>query len=325
MSSFADDEEPAGEGEGGGGGGGGGSEEGIGGGNEAKETLEMMERRHKAERRELEGQVRAMLKGAKKSAKAELEAKAIQMEFDMKARHLEELEELEEEEEGEGEGKKEATSSGGKGKIVEEEMAAAAAAEAAAEAAAAAARKAKAQRKKDKAKSKEQEKLALKEEMSANAGPSPRDVELQAINRILAPDRLVVKEVLSDGNCLYRAVADQLAVVPSSSLSSSHTFVTLRKEAADYMRAHQEDFAPFLGLEGLEYLSYCDKVADVAGAEWGGQLEVRALCACLRYVIMHTHTRTHTHAHTHTHTHTQTNKPNLTALLVFSQAENSYI
>jgi uncharacterized protein YfcZ (UPF0381/DUF406 family) len=60
------------------------------------ETLEEMERRHKAEVRELEGKVRALLKTAKKSNKGAIEAQAIQMEYDLKARHREEMDSLEE-------------------------------------------------------------------------------------------------------------------------------------------------------------------------------------------------------------------------------------
>ena len=59
--------------------------------------------------------------------------------------------------------------------------------------------------------------------------------------------------------------------------------MALRAMAAAHMRAHADDFAPFLGMlpDDPEYAVYCDKVASVADAEWGGQLEIRALCFCL--------------------------------------------
>jgi hypothetical protein len=60
------------------------------------ESIEGMERRHRAEVRELEGKVRALLKTAKKSNKAAVEAQSVQMEFDLKARHREEMDQLEE-------------------------------------------------------------------------------------------------------------------------------------------------------------------------------------------------------------------------------------
>jgi OTU domain-containing protein 6 len=56
------------------------------------------------------------------------------------------------------------------------------------------------------------------------------------------------------------------------------------------MREHAEDFAPFLGMlpDDAEYQGYCDKVASVGDAEWGGQLEIRALCWSLgRRVVVY--------------------------------------
>jgi poly-D-alanine transfer protein DltD len=55
------------------------------------ETLEEIERRHKAEMRKLEGETRALMKTAKKSTKAQIETQIIQMQYDMKARHQEEM------------------------------------------------------------------------------------------------------------------------------------------------------------------------------------------------------------------------------------------
>jgi Skp family chaperone for outer membrane proteins len=60
------------------------------------ESIAEIERRHEQERKELQEKVKGMLKGAKKSQKAQLEAEAIQLEFDLKAKHREEIEEAEE-------------------------------------------------------------------------------------------------------------------------------------------------------------------------------------------------------------------------------------
>lgn len=49
-----------------------------------------------------------------------------------------------------------------------------------------------------------------------------------------------------DGNCLYRAVEDQLAVEHGSSGSSQLGHEELRAQAADYMRSHEKEFAPFV-------------------------------------------------------------------------------
>jgi len=249
------------------------------------ETMEEMERRHKKELRELEGKVRGMLKGAKKAQKAELEAKAIQLEYDMKAKHREEEEKLEELIEKLGATVFTTSSSSSTGS---EEAAAAAAAEAAAAAAEAeAARIAKAQKKKAKSAAKDVEREARKAEIASSAGPSQRLLELETINATLAKEQLCVKEIVSDGNCLYRAVADQLAFVRAAEQPS---FEELRRRAAAYMGAHPEDFAAFVECEAgsQEFRDYVAGVARSSGdsVEWGGQVEIMAMCAVLQRTMV---------------------------------------
>lgn len=102
--------------------------------------------------------------------------------------------------------------------------------------------------------------------------------------------------MLSDGNCLYRAVADQCRPRDKDNLDTNLTvtedldlsdFVTMRKLAGAHIRQHPDSFAPFLGFDAAdpEFESYCSKIENVSGAEWGGQLEVRALSECLRRPI----------------------------------------
>lgn len=62
----------------------------------------------------------------------------------------------------------------------------------------------------------------------------------------------------------------------------------MRQIAANHLRAHSEDYAPFLGLtpNSSEYEAYCETVASTA--EWGGQLELRALAEALNVnIIVH--------------------------------------
>ncbi|CAN0456644.1 unnamed protein product, partial [Pylaiella littoralis] len=123
----------------------------------------------------------------------------------------------------------------------------------------------------DKKKSKDAEKEAVRLQIQAeNSGPSRRDIELQQINGKLAGDGLHVKTIISDGNCLYRAIADQLQVL---SIGSKEDHNALRGIAAGYIRTHPEEFCPFLGYElgSTEFEEYCDKVASLTDAEWGGQ------------------------------------------------------
>lgn len=46
------------------------------------------------------------------------------------------------------------------------------------------------------------------EQLKANAGTSLRDTELKSLNLLLKPLDLKVKEVMSDGHCLYRSISD---------------------------------------------------------------------------------------------------------------------
>ncbi|KAI0595859.1 OTU domain-containing protein 6B [Biscogniauxia sp. FL1348] len=103
---------------------------------------------------------------------------------------------------------------------------------------------------------------------------------------------LVEQEIRPDGHCLFAAVADQLtqlgvpllAAATITTKTEAETDIppyrAVRRAATDYMAAHADDFAPFLGEEeaaagGLE--GYVRKIRDTA--EWGGQLELRALAS----------------------------------------------
>lgn len=94
---------------------------------------------------------------------------------------------------------------------------------------------------------------------------------------------------------MYRAIADQLfllndnhtSVVKSVFSTPTHDFRQLRKIASMYIRDHAEEFAPFLGIDlddtkgKNDFQTYCMKVESDTLAEWGGQLEIRAICEAL--------------------------------------------
>lgn len=249
-----------------------------------------LESKQKKESKKLEGEVRAMLKKAKKSEKKDTEAKVVQLEYDLKAKHRDEeilLEEyLENNEEGGGEDSKdEGEAEDNTGAVeerkvrftVEEEEAARRKEE---EEQQVQARIAKAAKKKNKKAAKEAELQRVKDQIAENAGPAMRDMELDALNALLAPEKLRVKEIQPDGNCLYRSIADQMLAD-----DSEMDFARLRKVAADYMRTHEADFAPFMD-EGVDFATYCGRVESTEGqVEWGGQLEIRAISGALRREI----------------------------------------
>ncbi|XP_070777991.1 deubiquitinase OTUD6B isoform X3 [Enoplosus armatus] len=100
----------------------------------------------------------------------------------------------------------------------------------------------------------------------------------------LALQQLQIKEISTDGHCMYRAIEDQLA-----QRSKVHV-VELRSRTAEHMRSHADDFLPFLTNPSTgdmyttdEFEKYCSDVEHTAA--WGGQLELRALTKVLHLPI----------------------------------------
>ncbi|CAM6105542.1 unnamed protein product [Calypogeia fissa] len=121
---------------------------------------------------------------------------------------------------------------------------------------------------------------------------SQRAVEEVHLKEKLRPLGFTLKEVKSDGHCMYRAVEDQLALYPEH---QQYTYKELRNLAADYMRSHADDYIPFIAGEtvenenpgeplGLKFERYCGEVQSTAA--WGGQLELGALSHALRKHIV---------------------------------------
>merc|ERR1711988_1331416 len=114
--------------------------------------------------------------------------------------------------------------------------------------------------KKERKKQKEAEAQAAKQkEKEFLREIDPRLLELQNLRQQLAGENRIIKEILADGNCLYRAVADQLNVNRitkniSADIDLSRTtgkkeewnFQEIRAIAGDYMEKHIEDFLPFM-------------------------------------------------------------------------------
>ena len=247
------------------------------------ETREAVLARHKKEARDLATKMRKKFKKVKKGKEAALEAEAAEKEQEMQERHAAELSQFPAEDEGEE---------------AEAVAAAAAKAQGGSDAASALAeaeqedegemkrRKAreKAQRKRDRQRAAEAEREKRIADEKAGMGPLPRDVESSAIAAQLAqagggPFR--IHEVASDGHCMYRALAHQLGArgrLGEVSVDPAGSHLELRKRAAAHMRSHAPDFKPFCA--EADFGAYCDKVQGTA--EWGGQMELQALCHCLR-------------------------------------------
>ncbi len=82
---------------------------------------------------------------------------------------------------------------------------------------------------------------------------------------------------------MYRAIEDQLKYRKLNVKS----FQELRRIAGQHIRSNAESYAPFLGLEpeGEALNDYCNKVESDVLAEWGGELEIRAISESLAIPI----------------------------------------
>lgn len=132
-----------------------------------------------------------------------------------------------------------------------------------------------------------------------NPGGTPKEREFKALTAQLQPLSLKIHPIPADGNCLYRAVADQLhTLAAAAAQAAAPPPVTpdhraLRTRAAEFIRVYWEDFAPFLPYEeGDAYPAaeaagevrsavarYCDRMA--SSSSWGGHPEIRALANVL--------------------------------------------
>jgi OTU domain-containing protein 6 len=142
---------------------------------------------------------------------------------------------------------------------------------------------------------------------AAASGPSAKEVELARLHAQLAPLGLAVRPVAADGNCLFRAVSDQLSLLQVRTTAAAATATPpdhagLRRRAAEHIRLHPADFGPFLPYEtGDGYPegetpppaavraavdAYCARMS--RPGVWGGHPELRALAtALLTPIVIH--------------------------------------
>jgi OTU domain-containing protein 6 len=115
----------------------------------------------------------------------------------------------------------------------------------------------------------------------------PAHIEITRIKEKLKSRNLVIKDVLSDGNCMYYSIADQL----KTQFSLTKTCEELRELTCNHMLAHQFDFQPYLCsedddgdmLDDEKFHEYCMKIKDTL--VWGSQLELKALADALKIQI----------------------------------------
>ena len=119
----------------------------------------------------------------------------------------------------------------------------------------------------------------------AAAGPSARDLEIRRMEELyLRPAGLAIRDVAADGNCLYRAVAEQCAGGDGAD-GDVVDYTTIRGACADALLRHEEEYAPFA--ESHDHGSYVNYVERVrSSTDWGGHLELRALAGALRRPVV---------------------------------------
>uniref|UniRef100_UPI0037E7E8EF deubiquitinase OTUD6B n=1 Tax=Semicossyphus pulcher TaxID=241346 RepID=UPI0037E7E8EF len=144
----------------------------------------------------------------------------------------------------------------------------------------------KAQKRRDKKAAQEKERESRIAEAEVENLQGVRHQEGLMLAQKLAQQQLQIKEISSDGHCMYRAVEDQLAQRSKLVMSVKE----LRSRTAEHMRSHADDFLPFLTNPNTgdmfttdEFEKYCSEVEHTAA--WGGQLELRALTQVLQLPI----------------------------------------
>jgi len=252
----------------------------------AEATVEELEARHERENDELEEKAKRHLESTKsgnkgKKVKAALEAAEREVEqwrYDLHLRQSEELERLQEHllEGVTGNGRRK---SGCETKVEEQCFPSAAQDD---EAARVERKKEKSLRKKQNRAAREAEHEAAKEHERRAAGPSAREVELAQLAALLqrCSPPLRVLEVAADGHCLYHSVGDQIQRVRPDLYKWRRARGQMHEEVrwicATSLRKRAEDYAPFAELkDGEDFEGYCKRIEH--SADWGGELELRAL------------------------------------------------
>ncbi|CAF99401.1 unnamed protein product, partial [Tetraodon nigroviridis] len=146
----------------------------------------------------------------------------------------------------------------------------------------------KAQKRRDKKAAQEKERESRIADAEVENLQGARHQEGLILAQKLAQKQLQIREISSDGHCMYRAVEDQLA--QRSKPESFMSVKELRSCTAEHMRHHADDFLPFLTNPDTgdlyttdEFEKYCSDVEHTAA--WGGQLELRALTQVLQLPI----------------------------------------
>jgi OTU domain-containing protein 3 len=102
-------------------------------------------------------------------------------------------------------------------------------------------------------------------------------VEMRQQDTILRRRGFFIRPIEADGNCFFRAVADQLGV------PDKHA--ELREQCVDYMLANRDDFEPFRDdTEEESFDSYCSHMRQ--HSVWAGHMEIQAIARVLNANVL---------------------------------------
>lgn len=136
----------------------------------------------------------------------------------------------------------------------------------------------KAQKRRDKKAEKEKERLEDIDRQEEENKLGQRNIETEKIKAILEARALKIKDIPSDGDCLFAGVIHQL--------QNNMKVSELRRLTSDLLLSQPDEFKPFLSLEYMEdseFEDYCEKMATTP--KWGGQVEITALSRDRKSVV----------------------------------------
>jgi OTU domain-containing protein 6 len=139
----------------------------------------------------------------------------------------------------------------------------------------------KAQKRRDKKEQLEKERLTeIKAQQELNK-LGPRHLETTKILEILKHRNLTLHDIPSNGDCLFAAICHQM---------ERKEVLKLRQECVEKIRSQKMDYLPFLThtktgemLTDVQFEEYCSNMADTNA--WGGQIELRAISDILGRTI----------------------------------------
>ncbi|XP_036371746.1 deubiquitinase OTUD6B [Megalops cyprinoides] len=242
---------------------------------EVESAEELLTKQHRKEKKDLQAKIQSMKNAVPKNDKKrrkQLVEDIAKLEAELTQKHEDELKQLNN---NKGEDKVDTVANGVENLVLDNEE----------QKEAKQVRPSKAQKRRDKKAALERERENRIAEAEVENLSGFRHQEGLKLAQKLAERQLQIKEISSDGHCMYRAVEDQLA-----GRGQALGLVQLRALTAQQMRSNADDFLPFLTNPNTgdiytadEFEKYCRDVESTAA--WGGQLELRALTQVLQMPI----------------------------------------